>query len=182
MASVVFGRKESTIRRCHALIVPESRVTLTFMTHRARHNRFLALHIGAVVTLTAMAHAEMASASDPDTTRARIETASLSLPASPNRACWARYSVNGAKPANGVIEETAFRVPCPETVNSAFVASLQRALQVRDYYAGPITGRPDAATRSAVHAFQRDNGFDSPILTLDTAQRLGLSPRDFGQN
>ncbi|MCL1628069.1 peptidoglycan-binding protein [Roseibaca sp. V10] len=165
-----------------AYIAPESVYKFLSMEHKDRHNRFLALHIGAVVALTAMAHADMASAADPGATRARVETASLSLPASPNRACWARYSVNGAAPANGVIEETAFRVPCPETVNSVFVASLQRALHVRDYYAGPITGQPDAATRDAVRAFQRDNGFDSPILTLETAQRLGLSPRDFGQN
>ncbi len=142
----------------------------------------MALHIGAIVALTALAGAEMAHATDVGATRARVETASLSLPASPNRACWARYSTSSAAPANGVIEETAFRVPCPETVNSVFVSSLQRALQARDYYRGPITGQPDSATRDAVRAFQRANGFDSPILTLETAQRLGLSPRDFGQN
>lgn len=152
------------------------------MTRTARQNRFLALHIGAAVALTAVATADMAHASDPGATRARVETASLTLPASPNRACWARYSLNGATPKDGVIEETAFRVPCPETVNTVFVSSLQRALQVRDYYDGPVTGRPDAATRDAVRAYQRDNGFDSPILTLDTARRLGLSPREFGRN
>ncbi|MBN2759459.1 MAG: peptidoglycan-binding protein [Rhodobacteraceae bacterium] len=152
------------------------------MKQIVRQNRFMALHIGAIVALTALAGAEMAYATDVGATRARVETASLSLPASPNRACWARYSTSGAAPANGVIEETAFRVPCPETVNSVFVASLQRALQARDYYRGPITGQPDSATRDAVRAFQRANGFDSPILTLETAQRLGLSPRDFGQN
>lgn len=152
------------------------------MKQIVRQNRFMALHIGAIVALTAIAGAEMAHATDVGATRARVETASLSLPASPNRACWARYSTSGAAPANGVIEETAFRVPCPESVNSVFVASLQRALQARDYYRGPITGQPDSATRDAVRAFQRANGFDSPILTLETAQRLGLSPRDFGQN
>jgi hypothetical protein len=152
------------------------------MKQIVRQNRFMALHIGAIVALTAMASAEMAHATDVGATRARIETASLSLPASPNRACWARYSTSGAAPTNGIIEETAFRVPCPETVNSVFVASLQRALQARNYYAGPITGQPDGATRDAVRAFQRANGFDSPILTLETSQRLGLSPRDFGQN
>lgn len=152
------------------------------MKHTVRHNRFIALHIGAVVALTALATADMAQATDVDASRARVETASLTLPASPNRACWARYSTSGAAPTNGVIEETAFRVPCPETVTSVFVASLQRALQARDYYSGPITGRPDSATRDAVRAFQRATGFDSPILTLETAQRLGLSPRDFGRN
>lgn len=152
------------------------------MKHTVRHNRFMTIHLGAVVALTAFAYADMVHATDVGATRARVETASLSLPASPNRACWARYSTHGAAPSNGVIEETAFRVPCPETVTSVFVASLQRALQVRDYYTGPITGQPDSATRDAVRAFQRANGFDSPILTLETSQRLGLSPRDFGQN
>jgi hypothetical protein len=142
----------------------------------------MVLQLGAILAFTALAGAEMAHATDVGATRARVETASLSLPASPNRACWARYSTSGIAPASGVIEETAFRVPCPETVNSVFVASLQRALQARNYYAGPITGQPDSATRDAVRAFQRANGFDSPILTLETAQRLGLSPRDFGQN
>ncbi|NBB96787.1 MAG: peptidoglycan-binding protein [Alphaproteobacteria bacterium] len=151
------------------------------MKQIVRNTRFIVLHFGAVMALAGFASADMAAAADVDATRARVETASLALPASPNRACWARYSTNGAESANGVIEETAFRVPCPETVTGAFVASLQRALQVRDYYTGPITGQPDSATRKAVRAFQRANGFDSPVLTLETAQRLGLSPRDFGQ-
>lgn len=152
------------------------------MEHSERHNRFISRHIGAVILLAALQTAGAASATDVDATRARVETASLSLPAAQSRACWARFSTNGATPNNGVIEETAFRVPCPEIVNSAFVASLQRALQVRDYYSGPITGQPDSMTRDAVRAFQRANGFDSPILTLETAQRLGLSPRDFSRN
>lgn len=152
------------------------------MENSDRQNRFIARHLGAVILLAAMQSAAPASATDVDATRARVETASLSLPAAPSRACWARFSTSGQTPSNGVIEETAFRVPCPEIVNSAFVASLQRALQVRDYYSGPITGQPDTLTRDAVRAFQRANGFDSPILTLETAQKLGLSPRDFSQN
>lgn len=152
------------------------------MKQTVRHNRPRALHIGLVLVLAGFTAADMAAAADVDATRARVETASLTPPDSPNRACWARYSTNGAKSANGVIEETAFRVPCPETVTRTFVASLQRALQVRDYYNGPITGQPDSRTRDAVRAFQRANGFDSPVLTLETTQRLGLSPRDFGQN
>jgi hypothetical protein len=155
---------------------------LTSMEKSDRQNRFIARHIGAVIVLAALQSAAPVHAADVDATRARVETASLALPAAPNRACWARFSTSGATPKNGVIEETAFRVPCPEVVNTAFIASLQRALQVRDYYSGPITGQPDAATRDAVRAFQRANGFDSPILTLETAQSLGLSPRDFSRN
>lgn len=151
------------------------------MKQIARHTRFFALSLGTLIGLAPLLSAGPGLAADLDATRARIETASLTLPEAPSRACWARYSTTGAAPKNGVIEETAFRVPCPETVTSSFVASLQRALQARDYYDGPITGKPDAATRQAVRAFQRASGFDSPILTLETSQRLGLSPRDFSQ-
>jgi hypothetical protein len=98
------------------------------------------------------------------------------------RQCWARYSTSGPQPRNGVIEETAFRVPCPELMTSDFIATLQRALAVRGHYDGPITGRADPATRTAVRAFQRAQGFDSPILTLDTAQRLGLVPANMARN
>ena len=97
------------------------------------------------------------------------------------RKCWARYSTNGAQPRNGQIEETAFRVPCPELMTADFIATLQRALAAREFYDGPITGRADPATRRAVQAFQRAQGFDSPILTLDTAQKLGLLPVIFAR-
>ena len=152
------------------------------MENSTRYIRVSALHIGMVLAITALAGADMAHASDVDATRARVETVSLVLPTSPSRACWARYSATGATSRNGVIQEVAFRVPCPETVSREFIASLQRALQARGYFHKAITGQPDGATRDAVRAFQRENGFDSPILTLATAQRLGLSPRDFGQN
>lgn len=108
---------------------------------------------------------------------AQFEVASLG-----SRQCWARYSTSGAQPQNGQIEETAFRVPCPELMTADFIATLQRALAVRGHYDGPITGRADSATRTAVRAFQRAQGFDSPILTLDTAQRLGLLPAFLAQN
>lgn len=153
------------------------------MEKRSQHTPLNMLDRGTLFAIAVLASTPVAYAGGVDATHARIETASLALPASPDKACWARYSVTvGAASSTGVIEEVAFRVPCPENVTEVFVASLQRALQVRDYYHGPITGRPDSATRDAVRAFQRANGFDSPILTLETAQKLGLSPRDFGQN
>lgn len=148
----------------------------------ARHNRFILLHLAAIIAIGSHGGISVGQAQTVDVARARIETASLVQPRSPSRACWARYSAHGAEPRNGQIEETAFRVPCPETVTNGFIASLQRALQARDYYNGPITGQPDTETRDAVRAFQRATGFDSPILTLETAQRLGLSPRDFSRN
>ena len=174
--------KAPTNRRVCAQIAPESTVTFRSMENSTRNIRFSALHISIVLAITALAGANMAHAKDVDATRARIAPASLVLPASPSRACWARYSATSAASSNGVMEEVAFRVPCPETVSRTFIASLQRALQARGYFYGSITGQPDSATRDAVRAFQRENGFDSPILTLATAQKLGLSPRDFGQN
>ena len=138
--------------------------------------------LGVALTVAIVLEGGDAVATEVGATRARVEKTSLALPASPSRACWARYSTPGAAPSTDVIEETAFRVPCPEKVTGAFVASLQRALRARNFYSGQITGRPDAATRAAVRAYQRSDGFDSPILTLETAQKLGLSPRNFGRN
>lgn len=114
--------------------------------------------------------------------RAKVEVASISLPANAPRSCWARYSVGSGDARNGKIEEVAFRVPCPELMTSGFIETLQRALAARNHYQGPITGRPDNATRMAVQSFQRANGFNSPILTLETAQRLGLVPIEITRN
>lgn len=117
-----------------------------------------------------------------DASHAMVHPATLDISNIGGRQCWARYSSSGAQPRNGMIEETAFRVPCPELMTSDFIATLQRALAARGHYNGPITGRADPATRDAVRGFQRAQGFDSPILTLDTAQRLGLVPANLAQN
>lgn len=92
------------------------------------------------------------------------------------RVCWARYVDGGRRPSNSVLEEKAFRVPCPEQLTIELLSSLQRALKVRGYYDGSITGYVDAETQRAVQEFQRDRGFDSPILTLETVTELGLLP------
>ena len=117
-----------------------------------------------------------------EATRARIETVSLHVTAEGERQCWARYSTNSGQARSGVIEEVAFRVPCPENLTQDFIASLQRALTARGYYSGPITGKADPNTRAAVQEFQRSNGFNSPILTLETARRLGLAPIEISRN
>lgn len=116
-----------------------------------------------------------------ETGRARIEQSHLALPQVSSRLCWARYATRGSS-NNGVIEEIAFRVPCPEHMTTDFIATLQRALNARGHYNGPITGRADGQTREAVQKFQRTKSFDSPILTLDTAQHLGLLPIELGRN
>lgn len=66
-----------------------------------------------------------------------------------------------------------FEVPCPPAFTPEFIASLQRALQVRGFYSEEITSRMDAPTRAAIRAFQLP-GFNSEILTLETARKLGL--------
>jgi hypothetical protein len=71
-------------------------------------------------------------------------------------------------------EGTRFETVCPPQLTQAFVATLQRALQTRGAYRGAINGEYDTATGLAVQRFQRDAGFDSPFLAVNTARRLGV--------
>lgn len=70
--------------------------------------------------------------------------------------------------------KTWFETPCPEVLTAEFVASLQRALAVRNKYSGPITGQMDTVTRLAVRRFQEPLGLNSALLSLTTARNLGL--------
>jgi len=70
--------------------------------------------------------------------------------------------------------ETWFLVPCDRAQTPEFIASLQRALAVRDMYNGRITGEMSAATRAAVRRFQKPQGLNSGILSLAGARKLGL--------
>lgn len=67
-----------------------------------------------------------------------------------------------------------FETPCADVLTAQFNASLQRALQARGFYAGAVNGEMDSATRAAVRAFQRVEGLDSSVLSLEAARRLGL--------
>jgi peptidoglycan hydrolase-like protein with peptidoglycan-binding domain len=67
-----------------------------------------------------------------------------------------------------------FETPCDDVLTPEFVATLQRALSARGFYAGVATGLLDTPTRAAVQAFQRDEGPDSPVLSLAAARKLGL--------
>ena len=67
-----------------------------------------------------------------------------------------------------------FETPCQEALTPELISTLQRALFVRGLYAGSINGELNADTRAAVQRLQRTAGPDSPVLTLDTARRLGL--------
>lgn len=74
----------------------------------------------------------------------------------------------------GASEERLFAVPCPDQMDGEFIAALQRALKVRGLFAGDVNGEMDSDTRSAIRAWQRPQGLDSDVLSLDAAQRLGL--------
>lgn len=72
-------------------------------------------------------------------------------------------------------DEIWFETPCSESIGPDFILNLQRALAVRGYYAGPIHGAMDSATRQAVRKYQRAQGLNSTIVSLEAAQQLGLS-------
>jgi hypothetical protein len=66
------------------------------------------------------------------------------------------------------------QIPCPADLKPGFVASIQRALAARGYYAGPPSGEMDSLTRDAIARFQADQGQDRTQLTVRTARMLGL--------
>jgi len=70
--------------------------------------------------------------------------------------------------------EQAFETICPPVYTEDFVASLQRALAARGFYRGEVNGVMDTATGRAVQDFQREDGPDSPLLSIAAARRLGL--------
>ena len=67
-----------------------------------------------------------------------------------------------------------FETPCAEVLTPEFIATLQRALSVRGFYAGGANGVYDGPTRAAVQNFQHADGPDSPVLSLAAARKLGL--------
>ncbi len=77
-------------------------------------------------------------------------------------------------------EDIWFKTPCRNERVGDFHASLQRALKVRGYYSGQITGQMDMRTKRAVRKFQAPLGLDSATLSVASARRLGLMavPRD----
>ncbi|QGX97690.1 peptidoglycan-binding protein [Roseovarius faecimaris] len=75
-------------------------------------------------------------------------------------------------------KDTVFQVPCPDEMTPELIASLQRALQARGLYRGPVSGVMDAPTRTAIRRYQKPLGLDSGILSLATARVLGLVALD----
>ncbi len=71
-------------------------------------------------------------------------------------------------------EGSWFERVCDAALTPAFVMSLQRALTARAYYGGPANGVLDAPTHDSLRLFQQDRGLDSDVLSLASAQQLGL--------
>ena len=74
--------------------------------------------------------------------------------------------------------DVRFETVCPPVYTREFVSTLQRALTVRGFYAGPITGTLDATTSAAIRRFQRIDGPDTGLLSIATARALGLVALD----
>lgn len=70
--------------------------------------------------------------------------------------------------------ELSFPAPCPADITPQFIASLQRALAARGYFAGNVTGELDPPTAAAIRTYQSERGLDSAQVSLDTARELGL--------
>ena len=138
------------------------------------------LHIIGFMAIT-LCLAPPAFSNSAEAARARSPSLPPQVYFQKSRPCWGRYSAHPSQTRDGTIEEIAFRVPCPENVDASFIASLQRALTVRGFFAEPVTGKLDAPTRAALQAYQRAHGFNSPVLTLQTAQQLGLMPVEFSR-
>lgn len=116
----------------------------------------------------------------PQVSRADTDAKQMYTPHTADGACWSRdvfaYPFTAPDGTPRPVEVQIFETPCPEILTTEVLETLQRALQVRGYHAGPINGQMDEATRAAVHQFQRNQGIDSAVLTADTARGLGLIP------
>ncbi|WP_370312932.1 peptidoglycan-binding domain-containing protein [Sagittula sp.] len=70
--------------------------------------------------------------------------------------------------------DVIFDAVCGHQMTPDFIASLQRALAARGYFAGNVTSWIDAATSAAIRKYQAERGLESAQLSLETARSLGL--------
>ncbi|MEM7296571.1 MAG: peptidoglycan-binding domain-containing protein [Pseudomonadota bacterium] len=78
-------------------------------------------------------------------------------------------------------EELWFETPCRTALTPTRIETLQRALAARDLYRGPITGTLTKRTRRAIRSYQAPRGLESDILSLGTAEALGVIPIEVKQ-
>ncbi len=67
------------------------------------------------------------------------------------------------------------RVVCQSSITSATIIKLQRALEEKGYYKGPIDGIVGNLTRNAVKAYQKDNGMPVGGITYQVLKALGIN-------
>ena len=116
---------------------------------------------------------------------AEIQTAADGMPpkAQPGQ-CWAEdrlpatASSGTASRGRGDGQRVWFRAPCADQMDHAFIATLQRALKVRGYYRGAISGKMNRATRAAILSYQQRRGLASDRLSLTAAKDMGLVETD----
>ncbi|MEM8654870.1 MAG: peptidoglycan-binding domain-containing protein [Pseudomonadota bacterium] len=70
--------------------------------------------------------------------------------------------------------ESWYEILCEADVTPDFIASVQRALEARGFYRGPITGTLDPRTRAAIGRYQYAEGLESKALSIAAARKLGL--------
>ena len=70
--------------------------------------------------------------------------------------------------------ESWYEIICDADVTPDFIASVQRALEARGFYRGPITGEMDMRTRAAIGRYQASEGLESKALSIAAARKLGL--------
>jgi len=122
-----------------------------------------------------------------DVAPARIETVTRQIEIAPARLAEdgtllspARYRTETAQAITRERQELTFETPCPAALTPDLIATLQRALEARGLYRGPITGKMDVRTLQAVRRYQSARGLPSGLLSMRSARGLGLlaTPRD----
>jgi len=72
--------------------------------------------------------------------------------------------------------ELWFETVCAAEMTPEFISNLQRALKVRGYYRGPISGEMSKRTRRAIRAFQSRRALIPRSSANPPPSSLGLSP------
>ena len=110
-----------------------------------------------------------------DIAPAQLETVTRQVEISPGR-----FRTETVQVIEQERQELIFETPCPNAMTQDFIATLQRALDARGLYRGPISGVMDVRTLRAVRRYQSSQGLPSGLLSMQAARGLGLlkTPRD----
>jgi hypothetical protein len=115
-----------------------------------------------------------------DQTPAVIETVTERIPEAASADQDAGYRTESRQVIVEPREQIWFRTPCEAALTPDVIATLQRALAARGFYEGEPTEVLDAATRSAIRAYQGARGLNSDRLSLAAARDLGVIAADLG--